>query len=212
MTASGVTAESVSASDALDDKQEAERLLAELERMDDRPEVSVSQSTLEAVQYNVDRGTLDYTNENYAAASDSFAAASEQARAELTDAYLAAAGVELDAAETRVAAVTERGYQTDRTASLTAQIATKRTQLASVDSYSEARAAFEDAQSLRMKAASLPTASSVSTADTIEGIVDNLPLIIGGGVVAARAEGGDLSGQRQGGSRSGARAAQPQPH
>jgi tetratricopeptide (TPR) repeat protein len=183
VTAGTGVAAGATADDALEAKKEAEQLHATLVELDEQSAVAVDQSVLESVEYNLERGRLDFTNDNYGDATDHFETAIEQARAELADAYVDAAAVSLDVVDQRVTAVTERGYQTDETAALTAQVENERAELEGVDSYADARQAYEDAQALRERAAALPTSEEVSTANWLDSVSDSLVLLVGGGLL-----------------------------
>jgi len=172
-----------SADEVLEDKNEAERLHAELVRFDNNPETTVSSESLSSVQYNVEQGQSAYANGQYATAADHFETAIEQSKAELSDVYVHAANVALDVTDQRLTDVTELGYETETTAELTVQVENERSQLESVSTYGEAQEAYEDASELRETAAELPTADHVSTAETLKTLSDSLPLLVAGGLV-----------------------------
>jgi tetratricopeptide (TPR) repeat protein len=172
-----------SADEVLETKKDAERLHSELIAFDEKPETTVDDSSLDTVQYNLERGQLAYANDNYATAADHFETAIEQSKAELSDVYVEAVGVNLDIVDQRLTDVTDLGYETDSTAELSVQLETERDQLKSVSTFAGAQQAYEDSSEIRESATALPTADHVSTAETLNTLGDSLTMLITGVLV-----------------------------
>lgn len=96
----------VSPEEATEQRSLALDRLAELERLNSDPMVSVDQSTIETVSARIEQGNISYTRANYDNASDHWQIAREQARAALirhynlgADRYLNTTSDYLDARE-----------------------------------------------------------------------------------------------------------------
>lgn len=174
---SGVQA-SPSAEEALEKKETAEGLLKSLQTMAQRPGIDVDAGVVESVAHNIERGNLEFTNEDYAAAIEHYDRAIEQARSGLTPAYKQAAALELDVAESRLTAVTERGYESDRTARLESQLAAEQKDLSNIESFAEARSVYHDAQALDERTSQLPTPTVVAMANHLVNLKQAWPVVV----------------------------------
>lgn len=174
---------SPSADEALEHKETAEGLLESLQTIAQQPGVDVDPGVVESVAHNVERGNLEFTNEDYATAVEYYDRAIEQARSALTPAYKQAAAIELDAAESRLTTVTERGYESDRTAQLESQLTAEQDDLGNAESFTEAQSAYHDAQTLGKRTSQLPTPAVVGMANLLISLKQAWFVIVGAVVV-----------------------------
>lgn len=101
----------LSPEEALEQRERAQQLLAELQQIDEEPMISVEQSTLRSISSRVQNGNLSYNRAKYHKAVNHWQVAQEQARAALQSHYASGAERSLNATTHYLNKRSSAGYQ-----------------------------------------------------------------------------------------------------
>ena len=170
---------SVSPEEALEGRKRAQAFLAELERLDRDPLVSVERNTIESIRSRIETGNHSYDRANYEAARNHWRIASDQARAALVGNYDEGTSRYLNATSGYLSEREEAGYASTELTTFEEDVRQLRAEEAG--DLATHREHFAEARRLNRRVeASLPSMAVVRLAD----LLSPLPVAVAiGGVV-----------------------------
>lgn len=200
MTTAGVAAEeSVSPEEALEQRERAQELLAELQRVNADPMMSAEPSTINSVRDRVQNGNLSYDRANYAEAENHWQVAQEQARAALQARYAAGTERSLNATADYLENRASDGYQSAQMSEYQERVVALRKQEPS--SLEEHRQRYQAARKLHNDVdTSLPSSTVVDLANLLSPLWLSAPvgaLVLGGVGVGAGIAGHRLGSEEE---------------
>jgi hypothetical protein len=150
------TSETVTAEEALEAKKEVKTRLDELETLDAQDEVDIDDGLFASIKHHLERGDLAFQSEEYANAEANYENAAEQARAGLTNGYLAGAETLLNASATHLTTLRDRGYTDPEVAILETRLEEEREQLEEANDLASSKDSYENAKELHQQVQDLP--------------------------------------------------------
>lgn len=169
VAAFGSETHKISPEEALEQRERAQQLLAELQQIDEEPMISVEQSTLRSISSRVQNGNLSYNRAKYRKAVNHWQVAQEQARAALQSHYASGAERSLNATTHYLNKRSSAGYQSAQLSEYQQRVAALQAQ--NPESLADHRHRYNTARQLHDDVeTSVPSSTVVSLANFLSPI------------------------------------------
>jgi hypothetical protein len=160
----------VQSSETIDAQERALALMTELERLDSKSGVDVSETVTGAIRDDLAQGNASYRENNFEEAKQHYDEAAEKARSALTKAHVQRSELLLNSSSSHIRSLESHGYRTADISMFVQRIENLRLRSESVDSLGDARDLHRDARTLEQDVlAGTPSPKMVAVVDMLLG-------------------------------------------